>query len=62
MNDIQTQLKLFQPISSFKTPVFRSNLYYDVVYDDLLEDSFEHLKDFIKNILNDEPDKKKASL
>ncbi|CAH1403089.1 unnamed protein product [Nezara viridula] len=60
VSDIQTQLKLVQPISSFKTPVFRSNLFYDVVYDDLLEDSFEHLKDFIKNILDDEPEKKKS--
>ena len=31
------------------------------MYDDLLEDSFEHLKDFIKNILGDEQEKKKAS-
>ncbi|XP_014289511.1 ATP-dependent DNA helicase Q5 [Halyomorpha halys] len=60
VNDIQTQLKLVQPISSFKTPVFRSNLYYDVIYDDLIEDPFEHLKDFIKNILDDEPEKKKS--
>lgn len=60
VRDIQTQLKLVQPIASFKTPVFRSNLYYDVMYDDLLDDSYEHLRDFIRDILdNEDPNKKK---
>lgn len=61
MKDIKEQLKLVNP-KSFKTPVFRPNLFYDVVYDDLLEDSYEHLKDFIQCTLGKEdPDTKKVN-
>lgn len=35
----------------FSTPVFRSNLYYDVWFSDTIPDPFEHLKQFINESL-----------
>ncbi|CAH0390955.1 unnamed protein product [Bemisia tabaci] len=52
VEDIITQLQLKDPLS-FKVPCFRSNLYYDVVYDDLIRNSYEDLKLYIKNCLKD---------
>ncbi|XP_062976364.1 ATP-dependent DNA helicase Q5-like [Elgaria multicarinata webbii] len=45
-DDIIASLKLKQPVAIFKTPCFRSNLFYDVQYKELLTDPYENLKDF----------------
>lgn len=45
-DDIVTSLKLKQPVAIFKTSCFRSNLFYDVQYKELLTDPYENLKDF----------------
>ncbi|NXX43112.1 RECQ5 helicase, partial [Tricholaema leucomelas] len=44
--DIMAALKLKQPLSTFKTPCFRSNLFYDVQFKELLTDPYANLKDF----------------
>ncbi|KAJ6660366.1 hypothetical protein lerEdw1_017789 [Lerista edwardsae] len=45
-DDIVSSLKLKQPVATFKTSCFRSNLFYDVQYKELLRDPYENLKDF----------------
>ncbi|NXN91918.1 RECQ5 helicase, partial [Rhinopomastus cyanomelas] len=44
--DIVAALKLKRPLSTFKTPCFRSNLFYDVQFKELLTDPYTNLKDF----------------
>ncbi|NXF30223.1 RECQ5 helicase, partial [Nyctibius bracteatus] len=44
--DIVAALRLKQPLSTFKTPCFRSNLFYDVQFKELLTDPYTNLKDF----------------
>ncbi|NWQ58847.1 RECQ5 helicase, partial [Neopipo cinnamomea] len=44
--DIVAALRLKQPLSTFKTPCFRSNLFYDVQFKELLADPYANLKDF----------------
>lgn len=44
---IQSSLKMAPPVSIFKSPCFRLNLFYDVKFKDILKDSFKDLKDFI---------------
>ncbi|NWH76378.1 RECQ5 helicase, partial [Piaya cayana] len=44
--DIVAALKLKRPLSTFKTPCFRSNLFYDVQFKELLTDPYASLKDF----------------
>ncbi|XP_046688357.1 ATP-dependent DNA helicase Q5-like, partial [Homalodisca vitripennis] len=46
VEDIINQLKL-KNLRKFKTPCFRSNLYYDIIYQDSLEHSYSHLKQFV---------------
>lgn len=46
-------LCLQTPVSKFTTPCFRSNLFYDVIFDDNIRNSFLHLKEFIDQCLND---------
>lgn len=48
--DVVQSLRLCSPLS-FITPVFRSNLYYDVIFRDLLPNPFVHLQAFIKKAL-----------
>lgn len=48
--DIVQSLKLRSPLS-FVTPVFRSNLHYDVIFRDQLSNSYAHLYAFIKKAL-----------
>ncbi|NXY16967.1 RECQ5 helicase, partial [Atrichornis clamosus] len=45
-DDVVAALKLKQPLSTFKTPCFRSNLFYDVQFKELLTDPYANLKDF----------------
>ncbi|XP_017301724.1 ATP-dependent DNA helicase Q5 [Diaphorina citri] len=46
--DIISVLKFNKPYKVFKTSTFRSNLFYDVIFDDLLKDSYAHVKEFIE--------------
>nr|XP_020453477.1 ATP-dependent DNA helicase Q5 [Monopterus albus] len=48
--DIVKSLRLRVPLS-FVTPVFRSNLHYDVIFRELLPNPYVHLHDFIKKAL-----------
>uniref|UniRef100_UPI0037E89F47 ATP-dependent DNA helicase Q5 n=1 Tax=Semicossyphus pulcher TaxID=241346 RepID=UPI0037E89F47 len=48
--DIAKSLKLRSPLS-FVTPVFRSNLHYDVIFRELLPNPYAHLHAFIKKAL-----------
>lgn len=47
-----TVLCLKTPVSKFTTPCFRPNLFYDVIYDDAIGNSYEHLKKFIDECLH----------
>ncbi|XP_058803941.1 ATP-dependent DNA helicase Q5-like isoform X2 [Phymastichus coffea] len=49
--DILKTLKMKNSLV-FSTPVFRSNLYYDVWFIDTIPDPFEHLKQFISKSLD----------
>lgn len=51
--DIYKQLHLRQPVAQFSTPSFRSNLYYDIVYKNSIEDDFKHLATFAEHCLGD---------
>ncbi|XP_034247353.1 ATP-dependent DNA helicase Q5-like [Thrips palmi] len=59
--DIMKQLSLRQPVETFKTPCFRKNLFYDVVFQDNMRDPFSHLAEFIKDTLKLEDTSKKPS-
>ena len=63
VKDIVKNLMLKQPLAMFKTPCFRKNLYYDVVYKNSLKDDYIHLKEYVLTCLGhsalDLPDKKK---
>lgn len=48
--DIVNSLRLRSPLS-FVTPVFRSNLHYDVIFRELLPNPYVHLHAFIKKTL-----------
>ncbi|XP_064171993.1 ATP-dependent DNA helicase Q5 isoform X2 [Anguilla rostrata] len=52
--DVVRSLNLRHPLS-FSTPVFRSNLRYDVIFRDVLPDAYTHLHAFIKKALGDGP-------
>lgn len=54
MNDIKKSLRLREPLLTFKTPCFRENIFYDVIFDDNIRDSYEHLKDFVLECLEGE--------
>ncbi|XP_040919231.1 ATP-dependent DNA helicase Q5 [Toxotes jaculatrix] len=49
--DIAQSLRLRMPLS-FVTPVFRSNLHYDVIFRELLPNPYVHLHAFIKKALS----------
>lgn len=46
-----TILCLKTPVAKFSTSCFRSNLFYDVIFDNTIVDSYQHLKDFIDQCL-----------
>ncbi|KAG6931614.1 RecQ like helicase 5 [Chelydra serpentina] len=52
-DDIVVSLKLKQPVATFKTPCFRSNLFYDVQFKELLTDPYANLKDFCLKALEE---------
>ncbi|XP_037975370.2 ATP-dependent DNA helicase Q5 [Plutella xylostella] len=54
--DIMTNLKLLTPVAQFKTPSFRKNLFYDVIYQNCIQDEVGHLMEFLKKSLGtDDP-------
>ncbi|XP_030064118.1 ATP-dependent DNA helicase Q5 isoform X1 [Microcaecilia unicolor] len=52
-DDIIASLKLKQPVAMFKTSCFRSNLFYDVQFKELLTDPYGNLKDFCLKALGE---------
>uniref|UniRef100_A0A8D0GNS5 ATP-dependent DNA helicase n=1 Tax=Sphenodon punctatus TaxID=8508 RepID=A0A8D0GNS5_SPHPU len=52
-DDIVAALKLRQPVAAFRTPCFRSNLFYDVQFKELLTDPYDNLKDFCLKALGE---------
>ncbi|XP_052132762.1 ATP-dependent DNA helicase Q5-like, partial [Frankliniella occidentalis] len=58
--DIEKQLSLKKPVATFKTPCFRRNLFYDVVFQDNMRDPYSHLSEFIKDTLKIGQTDKKA--
>ncbi|XP_069807799.1 ATP-dependent DNA helicase Q5 isoform X2 [Dendropsophus ebraccatus] len=52
-DDIIASLKLRQPIEMFKTPCFRSNLFYDIQIKELLGDPYGNMKDFCLKALGE---------
>ena len=50
---IESNLKMPSPVTMFKMPCFRSNLFYDVKYKDVLRDSFKDLRDFVRSSLGE---------
>ncbi|RZF40095.1 hypothetical protein LSTR_LSTR002498 [Laodelphax striatellus] len=61
VEDIMNQLCLTKPVHKFKTPCFRSNLFYDVVFQDRLEDSYSDLKRFVTKSLGSDTGTLKSS-
>ncbi|KAK7863998.1 hypothetical protein R5R35_000105 [Gryllus longicercus] len=57
VEDIISNLRLKKPVDKYKTPCFRSNLFYDVVFKELMEDPVENLKDFAQDCLDSEATK-----
>lgn len=53
-NDILSNLKLLQPVAQYKTPSFRKNLFYDVIYQNCIQDEVGHLMEFLKKSLGQE--------
>ncbi|XP_053612288.1 ATP-dependent DNA helicase Q5-like [Plodia interpunctella] len=49
--DILTNLKLLQPVAKYKTQSFRRNLFYDVIFQNCVEDEVGHLLEFLKKCL-----------
>lgn len=49
--DITDSLQL-RSVLTYTTPVFRSNLFYDVIFRELLEDPYVHLHAFVKETLS----------
>ena len=55
VQDILTSLQLRQPVSKFKTPCFRSNLFYDIKFKDTVDEPYADLKEFAMKALNTKP-------
>lgn len=49
-DDVFKQLALKEP-KSFKTPCFRKNLFYDIIYKNSIQDDYIHLKEFVLKCL-----------
>ncbi|CAB3223493.1 unnamed protein product [Arctia plantaginis] len=64
--DILTNLKLLLPVAQYKTPSFRRNLFYDVIYQNCIDDEVGHLLEFLKKSLaedeNIKPKDKNAAI
>ena len=55
--DILESLKLREPVSIFKASCFRNNLFYDVIFKDLLEEPIQDLKDYAISVLTNDQEK-----
>lgn len=52
IDDIYKNLSLKEPVKKFKTSVFRSNLYYEVIYREFIDgDIYENMKTYIHECL-----------
>lgn len=52
ISDVQIQLNMRKPVSCFKVPAYRSNLFYDVIFKEALGENCEsHLAEFLKDRL-----------
>lgn len=49
--DVQNSLRMKPPVSVFKASCFRSNLFYDIRYKEVLRDPFKDLRDFVQKAL-----------
>lgn len=57
-DDVFKQLSLKEP-KSFKTPCFRKNLFYEIIYKNSIQDDYIHLKEFaVKCLQSKTPDVK----
>ncbi|XP_030029278.1 ATP-dependent DNA helicase Q5 isoform X2 [Manduca sexta] len=54
VKDILENLKLLKPVAQYKTPSFRKNLFYDVIYQNVVEDEIGHLYEFLKKSLKED--------
>ncbi|CAH0548926.1 unnamed protein product [Brassicogethes aeneus] len=52
--DIVSSLRLSKDHKKYKSSCFRHNLFYDVVYQNIIENPYQHLKDFIQDCLAEE--------
>lgn len=59
--DILSNLKLLMPVAQYKTPSFRRNLFYDVIYQNCIDDEVGHLLEFLKKSLKDDENVKLVS-
>lgn len=60
--DILSNLKLLTPVAQFKTPSFRRNLFYDVVYQNCIDDEIGHLTEFLKKSIKEDENVKSVSI
>ncbi|CAG2060666.1 unnamed protein product, partial [Timema podura] len=60
--DIVAQLRLKKPLASFKTPCFRPNLFYDVVFKDTMENPEKDLVDFALSCFDENAPTDKQSM
>lgn len=54
--DLIAKLQLKGPVQSFQTSCFRENLFYDIVYKNLLSNDFVELKSYIEECLSVDKD------
>ena len=52
VEDIIANLRMKSPLLTFKTPCFRSNLFYDIQFKEMSDDPFQDLKDYTVKALN----------
>ncbi|XP_059046424.1 ATP-dependent DNA helicase Q5-like [Achroia grisella] len=52
--DILSNLKLLQPVAKYKTPSFRKNIFYDIIYQNCIDDEISHLLEFLKKSLGED--------
>lgn len=62
VKDIFRNLSLKEPVAKFKTPCFRKNLFYDVIFKNSIQDDFIHLKQFAEKCLENAEDQNAKSV
>lgn len=61
VKDILANLKLLSPVAQYKTPSFRKNLFYDVIYQNCIQDEVGHLMEFLQKSFNEDENVKLVS-